>query len=69
MALSKIHRGNEKDFSDVSNMVRGQLIDFSTLELLLNELLPRYDNYGLKADPELFQRKFDLLRQRLQAAD
>ncbi len=69
VALSKIHRGNEKDFADVSNMVRGQLIDFFTLELLFNEFLPRYDNYGLKADPELFQRKFDLLRQRLQAAD
>ncbi len=66
VALSKIHRGNEKDFADVINMIHGQLIDFTTLEALFEELLPRYDSYGLKADPELFQRKFDLLRQRIQ---
>ncbi|MBX3056812.1 MAG: hypothetical protein KF770_10100 [Anaerolineae bacterium] len=65
VALSKIHRGNEKDFADVSSMVNRQLIDFVTLESFFNDLLPRYESYGLKADPDLFQRKFDLLRQRL----
>ena len=68
IALAKIHRGNEKDFDDVERMVRTDLISLSTLEAYLEQILPDYEYYRPTADPEMFRRKFALLKDKLGAA-
>jgi hypothetical protein len=65
MALAKIHRGNEKDFDDVVRMIETGLVDLSVLAAYLEEILPVYEFYQPSADPQLFQRKFELLQDRL----
>lgn len=64
-ALAKIHRGNEKDFDDVVQMVRTNLISIEALEIYLEEILPNYEFYQPSADPATFRRKFDLLKTKL----
>lgn len=67
IALAKVHRGNEKDFDDVMQMVRAGLIEMAALEALLVEILPEYEFYQPSADPALFRRKFELLKAKLAA--
>jgi hypothetical protein len=67
MALAKIHRGNEKDFDDVMQMIRAGLIEMAALEAFLVEILPEYEFYQPSADPALFRRKFELLKAKLAA--
>jgi hypothetical protein len=57
VALSKLHRGNEKDFTDVTNILKQRLIEFVTLEHYFQEILPRYEDL-LSADPDDFKAKF-----------
>ena len=68
IALAKVHRGNEKDFDDVVRMVKTELISLSTLEAYLEQILPDYEFYQPTADPEMFRRKFALLKDKLGAA-
>ncbi|MBE2234585.1 MAG: hypothetical protein IAE85_13920 [Anaerolinea sp.] len=67
MALAKIHRGNEKDFDDVLQMIRAGLIEIAALEAFMLEILPEYEFYQPNADPALYRRKFDLLKTELAA--
>ena len=67
IALSKIHRGNEKDFADVVHMITQNLIEFSRLREYFAAILPQLATFSLKADPESFSAKFALLEKRLQA--
>lgn len=67
MALAKIHRGNEKDFDDVMQMVQASLVEIAALEAYLAEILPEYEFYQPNADPALFQRKFALLKAKVAA--
>ncbi len=67
VALSKLHSGNEKDFADVIRMIRQGVIELPTLEIQFREILPRYENL-LSADPESFQRKFVLFREKVNNA-
>ncbi len=65
VALSKLHRGNEKDFADVVNMLQIGLIELQHLDSCFEEILPRYETYQVAADPDAFRRKFTLLKQRV----
>jgi hypothetical protein len=65
VALAKLHRGNEKDFSDVVSMVKTAIIEFDALQNQFNEILPRTAAFGLHTDPDGFARNFSLLKQRL----
>lgn len=66
IALAKIHRGNEKDFDDVVRMVESGLIELAVLASYLEQILPDYEFYQPSADPAAFQRKFDLLRMKVE---
>jgi len=61
IALSKLHRGNEKDFDDVANMLKLGIIEFDRLDGYFREILPRYEEL-ISADPEDFEAKFALFR-------
>lgn len=63
VALSKLHRGNEKDFADILNMVQQGLIELPELEKYFQEILPHYENL-LSADPDSFQRKFTFFKEK-----
>lgn len=65
MALSKIHRGNEKDFADVTAMITQNLIDLARLRVYFEAILPRVATFSLRSDPESFAAKFVLLEKRL----
>lgn len=62
VALSKLHRGNEKDFTDVTAMIHLNLIHLPTLEKQFDEILPQLEARSLRASPELFARKFAHLK-------
>lgn len=65
VALSKLHRGNEKDFADVIEMVEHGLISLDQLRTFFHEVLPQLDSFALSADPGGFKRNFELFEQRL----
>lgn len=65
VALSKLERGFEKDFTDVASMLATGTIEFKRLETYFEEILPRVDSFGLRSDSADFSRKFNLLRQKL----
>jgi hypothetical protein len=65
VALSKLHRGNEKDFTDVVNMVETGLIDLEKLKQDFNEVLPKLEEVLSRTTPEDFLRKFELFEQRI----
>jgi hypothetical protein len=65
VALAKLHRGNEKDFSDVRNMLRAAVIELDTLQSQFDEILPCTAAFGLHTDPDSFARNFALLKERL----
>ncbi len=64
IALSKLHRGNEKDFSDVMAMLRSGLIKQAALEQYFDEIFPELDTY-LTARPDVFRRNMTLLQKQL----
>lgn len=64
-ALSKIHRGNEKDFADSIQMITQGIIELERLKSYFDAILPQVATFSLTADPESFARKFTLLEQRL----
>lgn len=66
-ALSKIHRGNEKDFADVVQMIAQKVIEFRLLREYFAAILPQLVTFRLNADPESFASKFALLEKRLQS--
>jgi hypothetical protein len=66
VALSKIHRGNEKDFADVLAMLNQGIIIWEVLTSYFQEILPRYEEL-LTAHPDEYQRKFSLLETRFRA--
>ena len=61
IALSKLHRGNEKDYADVLKMLELKLIAFEALEAYFEETLPKVETFNLRADPEGFRLKFEWL--------
>ena len=63
MALSKIERGTEEDFSDVLALMEHNWIQIETLEGYFQDILPRYATESLKGDSREFQRKFQALKQ------
>ena len=65
VALSKLHRGNEKDFADVIQMVRTGLIELSQLRDNFQEILPQLELFRIGADPQDFERNFALFERRL----
>ncbi|HRJ45009.1 MAG: hypothetical protein KJZ86_14640 [Caldilineaceae bacterium] len=65
MALSKIHRGNEKDFADVTAMISQNLIELARLRSHFEIILPQVASFSLRSSPEDFAAKFDLLEKRL----
>jgi hypothetical protein len=65
VALSKLHRGNEKDFADVVQMVAQGLIALPQLREQFQEILPQLESFSLKADAKEFARNFTLFEQRL----
>ena len=67
IALSKIHRGNEKDFDDVTRMISQELIEWELLQAGYEAILPRLADFSLRADPEGFERRFTHLEQRLES--
>lgn len=62
IALSKLHRGNEKDFADVLNMLTFNLITFETLAACFQETWPKVETFNLRADPEGFRLRFEWLK-------
>ena len=66
VALSKLHRGNDKDYQDVIQMVTQNLIAIRKLEEQFLEVLPQLESFDIKGDPQDFQRNFDLFLKRLQ---
>ncbi|MDX1440722.1 MAG: DUF6036 family nucleotidyltransferase, partial [Rubricoccaceae bacterium] len=58
VALSKLLRGNEKDYEDTVQMVRTNLIQFEQLRLYFSEVLPRLETFRVGADPDAFERNF-----------
>ena len=67
VALSKLHRGNEKDFSDVTQMLHNNLITLPQLEDYFAEILPQLESYNLQANPDAFYRKFTHFKTQLVA--
>lgn len=67
VALSKLHRGNEKDFIDVVTMVQTGVIDLNRLEQYYQEIFPLLEAHSLRANPDDFARKFALFKARLAA--
>jgi hypothetical protein len=59
LALSKLYRGNQKDFVDVQGMIQRQIISMAELTAYYEELLPLLEIFSIHAQPEAFARKFD----------
>lgn len=64
IALSKLARGNQKDFIDVQMMVQTGLISINRLELYFAEILPQLVGFNLRTSSEPFQRKFAIFKQK-----
>jgi Nucleotidyltransferase of unknown function (DUF6036) len=64
-ALSKISRGNQKDYDDVYQMWQQKLIQIETLEQYFNEILPKVESFSLRASQADFQLKFNLIKKRI----
>jgi hypothetical protein len=60
-ALSKIERGNEKDFADVLALLRAGRVEMKQLESYFERILPEFATRSLKQDPDEFRRKFNAL--------
>lgn len=65
VALSKLHRANEKDFADVIQMVEQGLITLAQLREYFHEVLPQLESFDISADASDFERNFALFEQRL----
>lgn len=63
-ALSKISRGNQKDFEDVIHMLESGIVEWAKLEQDYQEVLPLLEQQLFKADPDVFMDNFTILRQR-----
>jgi hypothetical protein len=65
VALSKLHRGNDKDYQDVIEMVVQGLIAIGQLEEQFQEVLPKLESFSIMDDAEEFQHNFDIFKERL----
>jgi hypothetical protein len=65
ITLSKLHRGNEKDFADVIQMAQNQLISLPELRNYFHEVLPQLETFSISAKPDNFLRNFEIFEQRL----
>jgi len=68
VALSKLHRGNEKDFADVIQMVSQGLITLVWLREQFQEVLPQLESFDISTDAKDFERNFTLFERRLTLA-
>ena len=66
-ALSKIERGTENDFDDVSSLLQSERLEFARLKEYFDEIMTRYATDSLKQDPAEFRRKFAILTEMWQA--
>ena len=64
VALSKLYRGNEKDFADISSLLDQALIDFETFHAQYVEILPQIDFFRLNASRQQLEQNFALLQSR-----
>ena len=64
VALSKIHRGNEKDFVDVIQMVTQGVIELPQLRQYYSEVLPQLEGM-LQSNPQRMKRRFAFFEKRL----
>ena len=60
VALSKLLRASDKDLQDVVALVRSGAIERTKLERYFQEILPKIENYSLRADPQDFERRYRL---------
>lgn len=67
VALSKLDRGQERDFEDVCAMLQAGLLDRDQLERLAEEVATRLPEMGLRANPERFRRHVEELWSRWQS--
>ena len=65
IALSKLHRGNEKDYSDVIQMLSQGLVELSKLREQFREVLVQLESFDISSDAEDFEDNFNLLEQHL----
>ena len=63
-ALSKIDRGQERDFEDVLDMLEGGWIEWAALASYHAEVLPKLETKSLKSDPARFTRHLEVLEER-----
>lgn len=61
VALSKIERGRDADFADVTALLEAGWLDFHTLKSYFAEIIPQVGERSLKQDPVEFERKFAYL--------
>lgn len=62
-ALSKIERGTQIDFEDVTVLLKNKKIVWKTLKECYQEILPDYGTKSLKQDPARIKRNFKILRE------
>lgn len=65
VALSKLYRGNEKDFTDVIQMIDQNVIELTRLREYFNEVLPQLESFKISTNPQRFEGNFVLFEQRL----
>jgi len=62
VALSKIERGQTKDFEDVLSLLKARRINWGRLEGYFHEILPLVGTRSLRQDPQEFERSFHALQ-------
>ncbi len=60
--LSKIERGNEQDFADSLALLERNEIEWNTLKMYFDEVLPQFGLKSLKQNPKRFEENFDALK-------
>ncbi len=64
VALSKIARGTEEDFTDVLSLLQTERLDMTNLAQYFDEIFPRFVATSVKQDPFEFKQKFEFLQSR-----
>ena len=60
--LSKLERGNEQDFADSLALLERNEIEWNTLKMYFDEVLPQFGLKSLKQNPKRFEENFDALK-------
>jgi hypothetical protein len=65
VALGKLNRGTEKDFSDIAQMIQAGVIRLPELETYFQEILPKLDSFSLRSNASDLERKLGLFKKRI----